>query len=461
MSTPSDPLSSAPSTDDSPADDLRVDEDGAVDLGDAFTFAQRLHQRDMPEQAAQLYTRIIEVVPDHAGALHYLGVALHQLGRSAEGARLIEQAIAIVPNDASAHANLGNVLKQQGNLDGAESCYERALALAPNDAGTLNNLGTVFRAKGRLEEAITLFRRAIELDPERVDARHNLGNVMFTLGRAEEGLDQYRHAIRILPYGADSYRRMGIVLCGLGRVEQALETFRKWAEIHPNDPEAQHYVSACTGQNVPARASEDFVRNTFDRFATSFDAVLERLQYQAPTIVGDIVEELYGAPQGNLDVLDAGCGTGLAGPRLRPFARKLVGVDLSPRMLGAADERKVYDELVVAELTGYLKATARSFDLVVSVDTLVYFGDLAPVAEGLALALRPGGHALFTLELASDEQAPQGYVLNPHGRYAHSESYVQRTLSEAGIEPRELRAVELRLEAGKRVKGLATVARRP
>ena len=34
-----------------------------------------------------------------------------------------------------------------------------------------------------------------------------------------------------------------------------------------------------------------------------------------------------------LDVLDLGCGTGLCGPLLRPYARALAGVDLSPQML--------------------------------------------------------------------------------------------------------------------------------
>lgn len=458
-STPPDSSSNG-SSNGSSAGESPPEDAGLVELGDAFSFALDLHQRRMPEEAAKIYGRILEVVPDHAGALHYLGVALHQLGRSAEGARLIEQAIAIEPSDAGAHANLGNVLKERGDLDGAASCYERALALAPDDAGTLNNLGTISKARGQFEDAVSFYRRALALEPDRVEARHNLGNALVLLGRDEEGLDEYRHAIRLLPYGADSYRRMGIVLHSLGRIDEAHEVFRKWVEIHPNDPEAHHFLSACTGENVPARASDDFVRMTFDRFAASFDAVLEKLEYKAPTIAGDLVEELLGTPQGDLDVLDAGCGTGLAGLRLRPFARKLSGVDLSPRMLTAAAERKVYDELTVAELTAYLKAAKQSFDLVVSVDTLVYFGDLAPVAEGLITALRPGGHAVFTLELAAPDKAPNGYVLNPHGRYGHTASYVRTTLADAGLEAREMREVELRLEAGKRVKGLAVLARR-
>jgi len=454
--TTPDPSSSEPRADESPADD-----EGPVALGDALTLALSFHQRRQPEQAAKIYGKILEVVPDHAAALHYLGVALHQLGRSDEGARLIERSIAIDSSDAGAHANLGNVFKERGDLDRAASSYEQALALAPDDAATLNNLGTVYKGRRRFEDAVALYRRALALEPDRADARHNLGNALVLMGRPEEALDEFQHAIRLLPYGVDSYRRLGQILCSLGRVEQATETFRKWAEIHPADPEARHYLSACTGEGVPLRASDDYVRKTFDRFAASFDEVLERLEYQAPAIAGEMVDELLGAPHGNLDVLDAGCGTGLMGARLRPHARKLAGVDLSPRMLAGAEGRKVYDELTVAELTAYLKANARSFDLVVSVDTLIYFGDLAPVAEGLANAMRAGGHALFTLELAPDEKAPSGFVLNPHGRYAHTDAYVRRTLAQAGLEPRDLREVELRLEAGKRVKGLAVLARQP
>ena len=55
------------------------------------------------------------------------------------------------------------------------------------------------------------------------------------------------------------------------------------------------------------------------------------------------------------DVLDAGAGTGLCGESLRTYARKLVGIDLSARMLEKAKDRAVYDELVVAELTAYMR----------------------------------------------------------------------------------------------------------
>ena len=117
-----------------------------------------------------------------------------------------------------------------------------------------------------------------------------------------------------------------------------------------------------------------------------------------------------------LDVLDAGCGTGLCGPLLAPYARRLVGVDLSERMLAQARAREVYDELVKGELTDYLRASAGMFDAIVSADTLVYFGPLEEVVEAAERALRPGGHVVFTVE----EQPESGYSLSVNGRYRHA-----------------------------------------
>ena len=74
-------------------------------------------------------------------------------------------------------------------------------------------------------------------------------------------------------------------------------------------------------------------------------------------LVAEAVAAALGGPKGTLDVLDAGCGTGWCGPHVRPYARRLTGVDLSPAMIERAEARRVYDELVVAELTEYLAET--------------------------------------------------------------------------------------------------------
>jgi predicted TPR repeat methyltransferase len=57
------------------------------------------------------------------------------------------------------------------------------------------------------------------------------------------------------------------------------------------------------------------------------------------------------APDGRCVALDAGCGTGLCGPLLRPYASELTGVDLSAGMLDRARPRQVYDHLEKGELS--------------------------------------------------------------------------------------------------------------
>jgi predicted TPR repeat methyltransferase len=186
--------------------------------------------------------------------------------------------------------------------------------------------------------------------------------------------------------------------------------------------------------------------------------VLDRLKYRAPALIAQAVAALR-APAADLDVLDAGAGTGLCAVGLRPFARRLVGVDLSPGMLAKARERGGYDALDVGELGTYMRERPDGFDLVVSADTLVYIGDLGPPLAGAAVTLRPGGHLVFTVE-REDEKTEKGFRLNPHGRYGHEEEYVRRTLEAARLEVVSIERVHLRLESLRPVEGMLVSARK-
>jgi predicted TPR repeat methyltransferase len=219
-------------------------------------------------------------------------------------------------------------------------------------------------------------------------------------------------------------------------------------------------LAACTGQDVPARASNAFVERTFDSFAASFESRLERLSYRAPALVAAMLEDSRLEPSKDLDVLDAGCGTGLCGPLVAPYARRLTGLDLSSGMLAQAKEKSVYDALVEGELTEYLKNNTAAFDVIVSADTLVYFGDLEDVVSAAAAALRPNGLLLFTLEDADGRETGAGYRLELHGRYSHARTYVERLLQVSGLEPAIAHA-DLRMEAGASVAGLVIRATKP
>jgi predicted TPR repeat methyltransferase len=434
---------------------------GTTSISHQVALAIARHKEGHVEDAMRRYQQILLSSPDHIDALHFLGVAEHQLGKSEQALEHMARVLVLEPEHADARTNRGNILKELGRLEEAESDYRRALALRPKDPNTLNNMGTILRTRGDRKGAEAAFREVIALKPDHAPAWQNLGNTLGEMDRWQEALEAHHEAMRLAPQLPDSYHYLGLGLYAAGRLEEATEVFQRWLKLFPNDPSARHLVASCTGQGIPERASDDYVQAEFDDFAATFDSQLTSLEYHGPALVDEEVTRIYGAPQPRLVVLDVGCGTGLCGPSLRPRASFLAGVDLSPAMVNLARKRDVYDALVVGELTAYLQAHENASDLIVSADTLVYFGDLGEVTLAAAKALRPGGVLVFTVERAEVVQAPNGFRLNPHGRYSHAADYVRRVLTQAGFIDQVQREVTIRKEASKWVDGYLISARVP
>jgi predicted TPR repeat methyltransferase len=427
---------------------------------DSLAAAIALHQRGQLAEAEALYTRLIAANPNHAGALCFLGVLRHQQDRPLVAIELVRRALAIDPNYVDAHNNLGNIYQQVKDPEEAAKCYRAALALQPEHPQALRNLGIVLRELQRFEESADSLRRALVRDPDNVHTLRDLATVNEDLGRHDEAISLLRRAIAIKPHG-DSFRRLGAMLYATKRIDEAAGVYRSWLAADPDSPVARHMLAACSAENIPSRADDAYVTEIFDKFAASFDEVLHKLEYRAPALLGGALGRTGLEPRGDLDVVDAGCGTGLLAPYLRPYARRLVGVDLSPKMLEKATQRSIYDEAVVAELGAFLRASPGAFDLVASADTLVYFGDLREVFAAAHASLRPGGRLLFSVERAGDgDSTPDGYRINPHGRYSHTERYVRECLAGAALTVVTIEPAELRRESTTSVAGMVVVARR-
>ena len=122
-----------------------------------------------------------------------------------------------------------------------------------------------------------------------------------------------------------------------------------------------------------------------------------------------------------------------------------------------ARAKKRYDALLCKELVGYLKTHEDRFDIIVSMDALIYFGELKHVCSGVSQALSTGGLFVFTLERSTQDS---GYVLNPHGRYAHTQAYIEFVLTRADLSLIELEQCVTRKELGTDVEGWLCVAKK-
>jgi predicted TPR repeat methyltransferase len=415
------------------------------------------------DAAEAAFERLLLQHPDQPDCLHFLGVLRHLQGRRDESLALIERALQQIPQHASAWNNLGNVLLECGRLEEAERAYARAIDVAGNTdaaADAMANLGVLSRRLGRAIEAEGWCRRAIEASPDTASPWYNLSLALMDQRRVHEALLANARAVTLGPRDVQGRTQVIRALVLLDEREQAAQLYQDWLTEEPDNPVVQHQLAACTGNAPPARASDAYVQQVFDAFATSFDAKLESLDYRAPQLVTQALSAAVHAADGSLVVADLGCGTGLCGPLLRPWARRLVGCDLSIGMLRMARARHVYDQLHQAELVYYLQTQPATFDVLVSADTLCYFGALDDAMRAAGTALRPGGWWVFTVEaLADTDQRP--FCLQPNGRYAHHADHIRAALSAANLKLHDLQCRDLRSESGLPVSGWLVTARRP
>jgi predicted TPR repeat methyltransferase len=473
-----------------------------------FEEARALHHAGELERAAALYRAAIDEDPGDFRSRHNLGAVLESLGDAAGAEAAYSAALATGPDAAwthynlarlrhlagrldeaeagyrlalerepelvEAHFNLGRLLLERGDAGGAEAALRERLRRGGEDAGTESYLGDALFAQQRLPEALEAYRRTAAIDPEDAAAHYDVGKALEQLKRLDEAVGCYRRCVALDPFGEAPREGLARALLAAGHRDEAVASLREWSSVAPGNPVAAHLLASLGAGEVPDRASDAYVRRTFDRFAADFDATLARLDYRAPQMIAAAAALACGAPAGALDVLDLGCGTGLCAPILRPWARRLEGVDLSAAMLERARRRGGYDALHEAEITRFLGEYRSSWDLIASADTLCYFGSLEPVLRAAAGALRAGGVLAYTLErLAAAGGGPGpagaaararpggehgGYALQAHGRYAHEEGHVRAVMEAAGFATTVIHGA-LRSEGGQTVEGMLIVGK--
>lgn len=437
-----------------------LDPSQPLSIDEAMQLATRLHRSGRRSTAYEIYRRVLTLMPEHPDALHFMGLLANEQGSHADAIRLMAHSVDLVPEHAGYRTNFGTVLAAAGRFEEAEQQYRVALTLDPDRPDALNDLAVLCGAMERFADAEQLLVHLLGLYSDFTDARHNLARLYLRLGRIDEALAQGCEAIVRDPNSAPAREILGYAYCKLGRFDDAARVYHDWLVHEPNDPRARYLLAACTGESVPPRAPDAYVRAEFDGFAESFDRRLAMLGYRAPALTAAALTTRLGAGKADLEVLDAGCGTGLCAPLLKPFAARLTGVDLSAGMLAKARARRLYDALAQAELTDFMRGCQSAFDIIVSADTLVYFGALDEALLTAALALRPGGLLCFTLEALAEGEMGD-YCLHHQGRFAHADGYVRTQAGQSGLIMLGCEPEVLRREGAELVRGWVVLMQKP
>jgi protein O-GlcNAc transferase len=267
----------------------------AMTIQQAFNLALQHHQAGRLAEAESIYRQILARQPDHAEALHLLGVMAHQARQYQKAVELINRAIAINPRESTYQNNLGNTLKEKGQLEEAGAAYHEALRLNPNYAVAHSNLGNVLLDQGRLDEAIAEFRIALKQRPDMAEIHFNLGSALNSMGRFDEAIAEYRQTIRLKPDWIKVYGNLSAALSETHATHAAIAVCQQALRIKPNHSGAYNNLGVIyknIGQLDDAvNAFRTAIRiNPVDLFA--HDTLLFCLNYHPDYSSGAIYEEL-------------------------------------------------------------------------------------------------------------------------------------------------------------------------
>ena len=401
--------------------------------------------------------------------------------------------------------------KRVKTYEEAKTIWEPWMEFSGNLWGRFNNNDDDSRERleivGALEEGIlaierSIFQQSEGVDPPRDSALSTLYTVYAKTLSNLSPLECFQlamdpHTLLIGVESLDKTKGPDVKIC----VENAENSLRNAASLDATNQEAESMLQIIIGssaESIHERKPKEFVAELFDSFADTFDEkLLQNLSYKVPMLVGSLAHKLLLNTREDDEtkyqaVMDAGCGTGLAGRYLRPLIDiddgVMVGVDASKKMLDKAAtctilsgcgldqegkdkasssvgevtmDKPLYESLIQMDLEDMvisntldtLEKPIKAFDLIVAADVFVYFGSLDNIMKTFSNISSPSAHLIFSCELATDDEAPLGWRLLPNGRFAHTKKHAVEIASKYDYDLIHYEEITPRTEKGEPVRG--------
>jgi tetratricopeptide (TPR) repeat protein len=164
--------------------------------------------------AVDRLNKMLDESPDDDELLYNLGVIYGEADRIDESIAYMQRAVEINPDNANALNYIGYTWAERGiNLDEAESLIARALDLRPEDGYIADSLGWVYymravplveegqpvAAQEFIERALEQLERAADLTGGDPVVSEHIGDAYLLLDDKERALDRFEEALRLEP----------------------------------------------------------------------------------------------------------------------------------------------------------------------------------------------------------------------------------------------------------------------
>lgn len=419
------------------------------------SLAGLFYKQNLLNAARENYIQAINLKKDYLEAHFNLGLVFLAQQEKTAALTQFKNVISLHPNYIQGHWQLANIYWQEQDLEKVHYHYQKIFNLDPNSVELLNNLSVLMLKKGQNNTAIDYLKRALAIDPTHKISRNNLAAVLLQNNQLKEAIWHYSLYLNLEPLDIEALfnRAHGLMLignlheaivdlkqiliiedtqidthCNLAAIylklkdsSSALKHYQTILNLNNKHPIANYMISSLTQKNTPKAAPLEYIKNLFDNYAFQFDDHLKNiLFYKIPQLLRKQLDPFLEKEKYNL--LDLGCGTGLSGEYFIDISKKLTGIDISRNMLNKAKEKACYDVLIEKDLMNGIIELEEKFDLILCVDTLVYFGDLNEFFNKVLLCLTINGLLCISIEVSN--QNFSSYSLQTNGRYQHTKMYI-------------------------------------
>ncbi len=191
------------------------------------------------EQAAEKFNRALEMDPQCAQAMFYLGEISLNNNQPEKAELFYKKAIAQDEQILGPSYRLAQRAMFQANKRQAKSYLLAELKACPEDAAILVSMASMFLELEDYESAINCLLQAVDIDDSNAQANYYLGLVSALKQRYENAEEFFNHTLELQPDHIETLRDLAVILVETGRIPQAVQTINRAASLASDDPQVK------------------------------------------------------------------------------------------------------------------------------------------------------------------------------------------------------------------------------
>lgn len=283
-------------------------------------------------------------------------------------------------------------------------------------------------SRGQAEPALSACLRAVGKDRLNLESNAFFMALLIHLVPQVHWPQLYEVWRQHFPSAAD----LDALVAALAEHPQRYDFFAAWSRIllgTEHGTEAVERFAHCLGPLSEAPPPADAIVAEYSDKAIAYDDDSVH-RNSVDGIAPHLTRGLGG--QAGQTIIDAGCGTGLAGHHLRPLAKRLIGIDLSPDMVARCRESGLYDTVIEGDLIAALNDMPGQAGGIAILGCAYYFPDLAPMLTAARDALVPGGR-LMLIDFPAAGAKSVRQTIGGTRRYCRSAETIRDLAAAAGL----------------------------